>query len=117
MNSIKVVLIDGVSRIVQELDIVPSHLAIEEEIGTRYWVSQPLPHRNGDRLYYHETDFKTKPTYRIFNRDRCGSGLIVGFDSVGMLRDANTPVEQIQKLVEWIDANTERPEEAAEGGA
>lgn len=103
---VKAVLIDGPSKLVQEIPIANSHIAIEEEIGTRFWVSDKLPHKNGDKLYYHETcaqwQSAFKPTYRFMGRLYCGSGLIVGVDSLGDLRDANTPVEQVQKLVEFI---------------
>lgn len=111
---VNAVLIDGPSGLVQEIPIARSHIAIEEEIGTRFWVSEKLPHRNGDKLYCHETYAPNKPTYRFMGRLYCGSGLIVGVDSLGDLRDANTPVEQVKKLVEFIGHDAAH--EAAEGG-
>lgn len=105
MNSdktIKAVLIDGQSKIVQELDIVPSHLAIEEEIGTRFWIGTPLLHRNGDKLYFHDSAFETEePAFTFMDVPYIRSGLIVGVDRYGDLRDANTPVEQVRSLVRF----------------
>jgi hypothetical protein len=113
---VKAILIDGTSRLIQEIEIAPSHIAIEEEIGTRYWTYNTVPHRNGDRLYYHEaSERKQNPTYKIFGLRRYGSGLIVGLDGLGMLRDANTPVEQVKKLVTWVDGH-DATDKAAKSG-
>jgi hypothetical protein len=112
---IKVILIDGPSKIIQEYEIRPSHYEIEDAIGTRFWSKRLLG--NGDTLYHHVGDFgDAEVTYSMCGGDYTGSGLIVRLDRYHDLTSCNTPIEYAREIITFPEIADERPPETSPGG-
>lgn len=105
MNAIiRVILIDGPSKLIHEYEIPPSHLAIEEAIGTRFWAKRKL--ENGDTLYYqNEFDPSAQTLYFFEGMGYVGSGLIARLDRYFDLESAVTPLEDAAAVTHFTDAS------------
>lgn len=105
---IRAILIDAPSRIIQALDIEPSHLAVEEAIGTRFWLRRKIDdaqwHAFGPHtvLFHAEGNFTAGYEDFTFLGERYhGSALICCVDRYGDLKPTDATVENVELLVKW----------------
>lgn len=102
---IRVIVIDGVSKKLYELDIPPSHTAIEEEIGTRFWIRRRLPWLSGRCVLFHaEGSIKGYEDFSLFDVSYMGSGLVCSVDAYGDLGSTPLPVADVAKHVTFLEA-------------
>ncbi len=97
----KAILIDGDSHTIYEVEMAASHWAMEEEIGTRFWVMRRLGTPAGDVLFHAEerTNGYEKFTYRGVGYS--GNCLLCAVDRYGDLESTNFIAEEVAKDVEW----------------
>lgn len=106
---IKVILIDGPSQKIYPIDIAPSHWAVEEEIGTRFWVMRRLSRTIGGDVFYHaEGRNKGYEDFTFDGIGYSGCGLVCHSDWDGVLESTQLTLDDVLK-------RTTFPEPAARG--
>lgn len=100
--TIRVILIDGPSKLVSEYEIPPSHLAIEEAIGEQNWARARM--ENGDTLYFFNGyDAVRGVTYFLNGTPHFGSGIIARLDNYFDLIPSITTLEEAKGMVVFPD--------------
>lgn len=98
----KAVLIDGPSQKLYELDMKPSHLSMEEEIGTRFWVMRRLAGlHHGCVLFHAEGRNKGYEDFTFLGIGYSGSGLVCSIDVYGDLGSSVLSADEIAEYLTW----------------
>ena len=97
----KAILIDGDSHKIYELEMAPSHWAMEEEIGTRFWVMRRLGTAGCDVLFHAEGRSNGFETFAYRGVGYSGNGLLCRVDLYGDLESTNFTVAEVEKEVVW----------------
>lgn len=99
---IRVIVIDGPSQKLYELDIPPSHVAVEEEIGTRFWIMRRLGGiRHGSVLFHAEGRQKGYEDFTFYGVGYSGSGLVCSIDAYGDLGSAALSVDEVARYTSF----------------
>lgn len=98
----KAILIDGPSQKLYELDMPSSHLAMEEEIGTRFWVMRRLAGlHHGCVLFHAEGRNKGYEDFTFLGIGYSGCGLVCSIDAYGDLGGSFLSADEVAEHVEW----------------
>lgn len=101
---IRVIVIDGPSKKLYELEMQPSHVAMEEEIGTRFWVARRLNKFRHNCIFFHaESSVKGYEDYSFLGVAYMGSGLVCSIDAYGDLGSTNLSLDEVRRNVTFVE--------------
>ncbi len=95
---IKIILIDGPSQKLYELEIAPSHFAVEEEIGTRFWIMRRLTGSDAGSVIFHsEGRNKGYEDFTFCGVGYSGCGLVCSIDQYGDLGNSGFSIREVAR--------------------
>lgn len=101
---IRVIVIDGLSQKLYELDMAPSHVAMEEEIGTRFWAMRRVNNLRSGCVFFHaEGKINGYEDFCFLDRLYMGSGLLCRMDSYGDLASTGVSIEDAARHVTFMN--------------
>lgn len=98
----KAILIDGPSQKLYEIDMNPSHVCMEEEIGTRFWIMRRLAGiHHGCVLFHAEGRNKGYEDFTFLGIGYSGCGLVCSIDVYGDLGSTGVSLDDVAEHLIW----------------